>query len=523
MNSNFSFERFKEGFNAFFHAMWLALSFQTREVNPRSITYRMVQRIKAMPWYTFSIALHVLLVLILMTIRMGWGKHPEEDLIIETTILEQEEKPVDTQKIEEIFANVSEVTIAQPTDFTSPTVAESDSVPIGTTTEQTQDFGAMMEEEGMAAVEASEQVLDGLITAPLGEGATMIVKGDVGGPGRNVGAFGLRKSAAGRSKGLKVGGGNKQTQSAVEAGLAFLAKVQQSDGHWSSAADGQFEDGGAGPADLAVTGLALLAFEGAGYTEINGKYQKNVQKAVAWLRQQQSHDGAWTHGGVMYGHGICSMAMSEAYGMAGERSLARDAAQAGIDYIAKVQGPTGGFGYGGPGTDMSVSGWQIFAVKSAKVAGLKISESTIEKMKQYLESMLDPSTGVTGYSQRGAGSSAMTAAGLCCRVFLGQNSPEEAVMQKIADVVATTGPQVGSEYYLYYGTLGMFQMGGKRWETWNAGFSMPLTDRQVKKAKYAGSWDPTGTQFGGHGGRVYVTCIYILCLEVYYRYLPVYR
>lgn len=96
-------------------------------------------------------------------------------------------------------------------------------------------------------------------------------------------------------------------------------------------------------------------------------------------------------------------------------------------------------------------------------------------------------------------------------------------MQKIADVISTTGPQIGSEYYLYYGTLGMYQMGGKRWETWNAGFSMPLVDRQVRQGKYAGSWEPAGTQFGGHGGRVYVTCMYTLCLEVYYRYLPVYR
>ncbi len=35
----------------------------------------------------------------------------------------------------------------------------------------------------------------------------------------------------------------------------------------------------------------------------------------------------------------------------------------------------------------------------------------------------------------------------------------------------------------------------------------------------AGSWDPD-TVWGSYGGRVYSTAMATLCLEVYYRYLP---
>ena len=37
----------------------------------------------------------------------------------------------------------------------------------------------------------------------------------------------------------------------------------------------------------------------------------------------------------------------------------------------------------------------------------------------------------------------------------------------------------------------------------------------------AGSWTPDGV-WGGYGGRVYSTAMAALCLEVYYRYLPLY-
>jgi hypothetical protein len=83
-------------------------------------------------------------------------------------------------------------------------------------------------------------------------------------------------------------------------------------------------------------------------------------------------------------------------------------------------------------------------------------------------------------------------------------------------------------YYWYYGTLAMFQQGGDAWNRWNAALKPVLIDNQCKggpldgsAADKDGSWDPIGT-IDVMGGRAYTTAVGALCLEVYYRYLPMY-
>ena len=77
-------------------------------------------------------------------------------------------------------------------------------------------------------------------------------------------------------------------------------------------------------------------------------------------------------------------------------------------------------------------------------------------------------------------------------------------------------------YYFYYGTLAMYQHGGDQWDVWNERMKKALLPVQRQDEGYVGSWDPD-TRWGGYGGRVYSTAMAALCLEVYYRYLPIYR
>jgi hypothetical protein len=67
----------------------------------------------------------------------------------------------------------------------------------------------------------------------------------------------------------------------------------------------------------------------------------------------------------------------------------------------------------------------------------------------------------------------------------------------------------------------MFQRQGKDWQRWNPALQEALLGSQRFDGRYAGSWDPDG-QWGAYGGRVYSTALGALCLEVYYRYLPLY-
>ena len=74
-------------------------------------------------------------------------------------------------------------------------------------------------------------------------------------------------------------------------------------------------------------------------------------------------------------------------------------------------------------------------------------------------------------------------------------------------------------YYWYYGTLSLFHLQGKPWERWNTALKPELVELQRHDGGLAGSWDPN-TVWGGYGGRVYTTSLATLCLEIYYRYLP---
>ena len=77
-------------------------------------------------------------------------------------------------------------------------------------------------------------------------------------------------------------------------------------------------------------------------------------------------------------------------------------------------------------------------------------------------------------------------------------------------------------YYWYYGTLCVFQQGGDLWKRWNEAMKKALVDNQRKGGDEDGSWDPVGS-YSDNWGRVGQTALACLCLEVYYRYLPMYK
>ena len=76
-------------------------------------------------------------------------------------------------------------------------------------------------------------------------------------------------------------------------------------------------------------------------------------------------------------------------------------------------------------------------------------------------------------------------------------------------------------YYWYYGTLACFQHQGDVWEQWNGAMRKVLLPSQETSGRRAGSWTPEGN-WADAAGRVVQTALATLCLEVYYRYLPLY-
>jgi len=231
----------------------------------------------------------------------------------------------------------------------------------------------------------------------------------------------------------------------------------------------------------------------------------------------------------MYSHGMATLAMSEAYAMTGDKRL-QPAVQAAINYTLAAQiRATGGWRYRAvesPGErgDTSQLGWQLMSLKSAELAGISVPSSATDGAVRFIKSVSGGQYGgKASYRLGERPSRPMTAEALVCRQFLGmaRDNPasDEAGTYLMTDLPR---PDRINLYYWYYGTLGMYQLQGEPWQRWNEALQSTLINRQRTDGDLAGSWDPECI-WGGYGGRIYSTALSTLCLEVYYRYLPLYQ
>jgi hypothetical protein len=224
----------------------------------------------------------------------------------------------------------------------------------------------------------------------------------------------------------------------------------------------------------------------------------------------------------MYCHGMASLALSEAYALTGDIRI-KPYVERAVQYTVQAQHPTsGGWRYQPADQgDMSQFGWQVMALRSAELAGIPIPEETRAAMIHFLDRCaLGRHGGLSCYQPGRPASRAMTAESLACRYFL--NMPvDQQLVGEATEFLLGELPQSGQPnlYYWYYGSLALFQVQGHAWERWNKALQTQLLRSQRSDGPQAGSWDPQ-TVWGSYGGRIYSTALATLCLEVYYRYLP---
>ena len=164
------------------------------------------------------------------------------------------------------------------------------------------------------------------------------------------------------------------------------------------------------------------------------------------------------------------------------------------------------------------------ALRSAELGGLPIDERTRSLMTKFLESATTGrSKGLASYRPGERPSRTMTAEALACRFYLG-TPPSSLAAREASDFLIQELPGRGQSnlYYWYYATMALYQDQGPAWQTWNEALQQNLLARERREGRAAGSWD-TDDVWGGYGGRVYTTAMGALCLEVYYRYLPLYE
>lgn len=366
-----------------------------------------------------------------------------------------------------------------------------------------------------------------------------------------LGPFRRRLSrTSGGAMPIPPGSVGPETEAAIELGLQYLASHQNDDGSWSLQ---ETDPGAALRSNTAATGLSLLAFQGAGYTHREHQYASTVARALAYLQRNQRPDGdlfvredpTSNQNVALYSHGIAALALCEAYGMTEDPQL-QESAQRALDFIAASQHPLrGGWRYQpGISSDTSVTGWMMMALKSGQLAGLEVDPETYEGIDRWLRLSQDspsrpylfrynPYAPDTPSQRHGREvTPTMTAVGLLMRMYSGWDR-NSRFLQQGAGYLLENPPQIGTlsdperdTYYWYYATQVMFHMGGDYWQKWNGQLHPLLIRSQITEGAQAGSWDPIAPvpdRWAPHAGRLYVTAMNLLNLEVYYRHLPIYE
>ena len=341
-------------------------------------------------------------------------------------------------------------------------------------------------------------------------------------------------------------GGTAASESAVENGLAWLAAHQGADGGWRFNLKlipqclGECRNSGVLDTTTAPTGLALLCFLGAGYTQHEGPYQEVVSKGLYYLTERMvltDHGGdlrdtstldklgeeipTFRKSGNMYSHGIATLALCEAYAMTHDESIALPAQEA-VNFIVYAQHKQGGWRYEPkqPG-DTTVSGWQVTALKSALLGKLKVPRKVWYRASAYFDSVQDDRGATYGYQSPSKSRRSTTVVGLFSRMILGwprEHPPLVKGMAKIAKQL----PRQNNMYFNYYASQALYHIGGKGWERWNPRMREYLVNSQATEGHEAGSWY-FEEEWSDRGGRLYSTALSILTLEVYYRFMPMYQ
>lgn len=346
------------------------------------------------------------------------------------------------------------------------------------------------------------------------------------------------------------GGPSAQTKRSIELGLAFLAKHQQRNGSWSLQGYGEETQM---VSDSAATALALLAFQGAGYHHREHKYKEQVRAGLDFLIKNQAANGdlfiaeddesnasVW-----FYSHAMATLALCEAYGMTQDPEL-REPAQKAIDFLIATQNKDRGAWRYQPnvGSDSSVTGAVLVALKSGELANLNVPPEVYERISEWFDLAqasadqpylyrYNPYAPDTESQRHGRKvSKAMTSVSLLARLYMGWKTGDQRMiagaeyLKQNLPAIGTSGQPLRDTYYWYYASQVMYHMGGEYRTAWNERLLPILHESQVKEGAAAGSWNPrtpVPDRWGPHGGRLYVTTLNLLSLEVDYRSLPIYR
>ena len=293
----------------------------------------------------------------------------------------------------------------------------------------------------------------------------------------------------------------------------------------------------------ALTGLSMMALLAVGHrptddTPAGQVLRKALDYLLAAKRQDLTGYYGSSDGSNMYGHGIMTLVLAEMLGMgvdARQDALIRERCQKAVDLIVRAQKAPkpekfkGGWRYapGNTDADLSVTVWQVMALRAAKNAGLTVPKDTIDDAIGYLKRSYASARDKNGrienfksgfaYQPGGGPSYAMAAAGLLALQICGEYDAPE--LTGTTDWLQELKPKTASGAYFYYGTYyyaqGMYQRGETAARAAQAYVERLLLAEQKEDGRWQGA--------GEYASPIYGTALAILSLSVRHHFLPIYQ
>lgn len=338
-----------------------------------------------------------------------------------------------------------------------------------------------------------------------------------------------------------------QVKQTVDKAVAWLLKQQKTDGYFSDDKSNIKAKPGEVPAHSgAMTALALMGLASVGHmpndpTPEGQAAAKALRFMVEFIRSDENGYLGRSDRSRMYGHGIITLMMTEMLGMAPDARTdekLREMVDGALKLIMRAQqvpkseANRGGWRYepSSSDSDISVSVWQVMALRAAKNAGFDVPKEAIDQAVGYIKRSYRverdsnglPKSDAAAFSYEpygGRQTFSTTAAGLLSLQVCGQYEAVEVLGS--SNYLLKSPPEINEPWFFYgnyYYAQGMYQRGGE-----HAATARERTERILVSAQNPdGSWYPrNGNEKSA--GSVYATSLALLSLSVYHHFLPIYQ
>jgi hypothetical protein len=345
----------------------------------------------------------------------------------------------------------------------------------------------------------------------------------------------------------------KRVDAAVERALTWMASQQQENGSFPSLETGQ----------PAITSLCLMAFMSHGHAPGNGQYGPRLERAADFVLACQKENGLLARVGTdgpeisrqldghmgtttAYDHAISSLLLSELYGMSEPQRAQRMevAIKKALAATLKMQrwpkdkeSDKGGWRYiddrDQSDSDLSLTGWNLMFLRSARNAGFNVPKEAIDDAVAYIRRCYSKKYGTFEYwiDRMDGRTRGMAGAGILALAHAGYHNSTEAqstgawiIKQKFEPYnqsIQLPATRVVDRYHysLFNCCQGMYQLGGTYWRE----FFPRIVPVLLSNQQPDGSWPVDSYRVDAMFGNAYTTALVVITLGAPNQLLPVFQ